>query len=419
MEDRPHPHALHGVRAPAAAALRCRPTLPCCRCRSWSCGQALVECASWGTAFFHLPSPNHAPPPCLALPSRSFAVTSLGARVAVLAFCFLALLTTSTYTANLAAFVTVRSITSQISSVAVSSRPMCAREWLCPPAPHRVMGMHAGMQASLLPSPAMLECTAGDWQREAHPPHHLCGCAAPRWAHPSPPIHWHPHRHHHTPPAGPAGPGGVHRRALRRPPAQVWRAGEEEVPGRASQPPPGRLAGPWGAPAAVPGLASPSAPALPSPIPASCSPVPVIHVRSSSRRPGPSPCTTPGTLWRSATCCRAASWRRSSWTSRPCCGRPRTRPTATWRCCPTASTASSTASHACGAGGGLSLTAICLTPPPGRTPCLSGGPPCLLLVSCRLWPPRPPRGPPHVPHRPLSRPPLLLPSLPRRHCLLP
>jgi hypothetical protein len=47
----------------------------------------------------------------------SFMVTSLGARVAVLAFMFLALLVTSTYTANLAAFVTVQSIKSSITSV--------------------------------------------------------------------------------------------------------------------------------------------------------------------------------------------------------------------------------------------------------------------------------------------------------------
>ncbi|KAL4856215.1 Glutamate receptor 3.6 [Chlorella vulgaris] len=40
----------------------------------------------------------------------SINVTSLGARIAVLTFCFLALLTTSTYTANLAAFVTLSSI---------------------------------------------------------------------------------------------------------------------------------------------------------------------------------------------------------------------------------------------------------------------------------------------------------------------
>lgn len=46
-----------------------------------------------------------------------FAVTSLGARAAVLAFCFLALLTTSTYTANLAAFITVQTISSTINSI--------------------------------------------------------------------------------------------------------------------------------------------------------------------------------------------------------------------------------------------------------------------------------------------------------------
>lgn len=38
----------------------------------------------------------------LPRPRRSFAVTSQGARIAVLTFCFLALLVTSTYTANLA-----------------------------------------------------------------------------------------------------------------------------------------------------------------------------------------------------------------------------------------------------------------------------------------------------------------------------
>ncbi|KAL4451646.1 hypothetical protein ABPG75_007308 [Micractinium tetrahymenae] len=48
----------------------------------------------------------------------SFAVTSQGARIAVLCFCFLALLTTSTYTANLAAFVTVNTIKAHINSLA-------------------------------------------------------------------------------------------------------------------------------------------------------------------------------------------------------------------------------------------------------------------------------------------------------------
>lgn len=48
-------------------------------------------------------------------------VTSLGARMAVLAFCFLALLTTSTYTANLAAFVTIKSLATSINSVDVSA----------------------------------------------------------------------------------------------------------------------------------------------------------------------------------------------------------------------------------------------------------------------------------------------------------
>ncbi|KAL4433390.1 hypothetical protein ABPG77_010243 [Micractinium sp. CCAP 211/92] len=47
-----------------------------------------------------------------------FAVTSQGARIAVLCFCFLALLVTSTYTANLAAFVTVNTIKSHITSIA-------------------------------------------------------------------------------------------------------------------------------------------------------------------------------------------------------------------------------------------------------------------------------------------------------------
>ncbi|PSC76640.1 glutamate receptor [Micractinium conductrix] len=47
----------------------------------------------------------------------NFAVTSQGARIAVLTFCFLALLVTSTYTANLAAFVTVNTIRSNIASV--------------------------------------------------------------------------------------------------------------------------------------------------------------------------------------------------------------------------------------------------------------------------------------------------------------
>lgn len=47
----------------------------------------------------------------------SFAVTSQGARVAVLCFVFLALLTTSTYTANLAAFVTVNTIESRITGL--------------------------------------------------------------------------------------------------------------------------------------------------------------------------------------------------------------------------------------------------------------------------------------------------------------
>ncbi|KAL4433389.1 hypothetical protein ABPG77_010242 [Micractinium sp. CCAP 211/92] len=46
-----------------------------------------------------------------------FAVTSQGARIAVLCFCFLALLVTSTYTANLAAFVTVSTIRSRIESI--------------------------------------------------------------------------------------------------------------------------------------------------------------------------------------------------------------------------------------------------------------------------------------------------------------
>jgi hypothetical protein len=48
--------------------------------------------------------------------------------VTVLTFCFLALLTTSTYTANLAAFVTLSSIQTQVSSVAVSRRGRAARE---------------------------------------------------------------------------------------------------------------------------------------------------------------------------------------------------------------------------------------------------------------------------------------------------
>jgi hypothetical protein len=48
------------------------------------------------------------------------AVSSPGARVAVLTFSFLALIVTSTYTANLAAFVTIRNLATQINSVDVS-----------------------------------------------------------------------------------------------------------------------------------------------------------------------------------------------------------------------------------------------------------------------------------------------------------